>query len=193
MYCWAGRDTAVASQTPPFPKCPLTGHAPQMPLPASPPNAWVSRATAKPLTPWARPAEQPMPSQAQNVAAVASAATTHEGSLISLGRNSDIGGFARCFLAPLVGRAGARPQPTPRLFYNTTSPDVCRKYYSNLCRPTAGVTRRTAKPTPYLSNTLQRFGRVDILSGGTVHNLLTASDQAPTERVCRCPLPTETQ
>jgi hypothetical protein len=43
--------------------------------------------------------------------AVASVATTHEGGLISLGKNSDIGGFARCFLAPFVRRAGARPLP----------------------------------------------------------------------------------
>jgi hypothetical protein len=39
-----------------------------------PPNAWVSRATAKPPTAWARLAEQPAPSQAKNAAAVASAA-----------------------------------------------------------------------------------------------------------------------
>jgi hypothetical protein len=32
----------------------------------SPPNAWVNRATAKPPASWARPAEQPAPSQAQN-------------------------------------------------------------------------------------------------------------------------------
>ncbi len=38
------------------------------------PNAWVSRATAKLPASWARPAEQPTPSQAQNAAAVASAA-----------------------------------------------------------------------------------------------------------------------
>jgi hypothetical protein len=76
-----------------------------------PPNAWVSRATAKLPTSWARPAEQPAPFQAQNAAAVTSAATTNEGSLISLGRNSDTGGFARCFLALFVGRAGARPLP----------------------------------------------------------------------------------
>jgi hypothetical protein len=30
-----------------------------------PPNAWVSRATAKQPASWARPAEQPLPSQAQ--------------------------------------------------------------------------------------------------------------------------------
>jgi hypothetical protein len=34
------------------------------------PNAWVSRATVKPPTPWARLAEPPAPSQAQNAAAV---------------------------------------------------------------------------------------------------------------------------
>jgi hypothetical protein len=39
-----------------------------------PPNAWVSRATAKQPASWARAAEQPAPSQAQNAAAVASAA-----------------------------------------------------------------------------------------------------------------------
>jgi hypothetical protein len=79
------------------------------------PNAWVSRATAKQPTSWARPAEQPAPSQAQNAAAVASDATTNEGGLISLGRNSDIGGLARCFLAPFAGRAGARPLPPTQL------------------------------------------------------------------------------
>jgi hypothetical protein len=73
------------------------------------PIAWVSRTSAKLPTSWARLAEQPAPSQAQNAAAMASDATTHEGVLISLERNSDIGGFARCFLAPFVGRAGARP------------------------------------------------------------------------------------
>jgi hypothetical protein len=75
------------------------------------PNAWVSRATAKQPTSWARPAESPTPSLAKNAAAVASVVTTNEGSLISLGRNSDTGGFARCFLAPFVGRAGTRPLP----------------------------------------------------------------------------------
>jgi hypothetical protein len=69
---------------------------------------WISRATAKQSTSWARPAEEPAPSQTQNGAAVASVATTNEGSLISLGRNSDTGGFARCFLALFVGRAYAR-------------------------------------------------------------------------------------
>jgi hypothetical protein len=42
-------------------------------------NAWVSRATAKPPTSWARPAELLASSQAQNAAAVASVATTNEG------------------------------------------------------------------------------------------------------------------
>jgi hypothetical protein len=57
-------------------------------------NAWVSRATAKPPAFGARPAEQLAPSQAQNAAAVASA-------------------------APFVGRAGAQPLPVTRcLFYD---------------------------------------------------------------------------
>jgi hypothetical protein len=57
----------------------------------APLNARVSRATAKPLTSWATPAEQPTPFQAQTAAAVASD-------------------------APFVGHVGARPlSPPPQL------------------------------------------------------------------------------
>jgi hypothetical protein len=34
-----------------------------------------------------------------------------------------------------------------------------------LCRPTADITHRTAKPIPSQSKTSQRFGRVDVLLG----------------------------
>jgi hypothetical protein len=67
-----------------------------------PANVLVNRDTAEQTTSRANPAEQPAPFQAQTAAAVALVATTHEGGLISPGRNSDIGGFARCFLAPFV-------------------------------------------------------------------------------------------
>jgi hypothetical protein len=62
--------------------------------------------------------------------------------------------------------AHGRCQPTPRLFYNTTSPDASRNYQHptsyqhNLCRPTAGITRRTAKSTLSPTKTSQQFGRV---------------------------------
>jgi hypothetical protein len=86
-----------------------THHSQQL---TAPPNVWVSCATAKPPTAWARPAEQPASSQAQTAAAVAS-------------------------VAPFVGRGvHGRCHPPHHLIYNTTSPNIGRKYRHNLCRPT---------------------------------------------------------
>jgi hypothetical protein len=69
----------LPTNTPPFPTIPLHQAQAASAAMTLPPNAWVSRATAKLLASWARPAEQPIPSQAHNAAAVASDATTNEG------------------------------------------------------------------------------------------------------------------
>jgi hypothetical protein len=137
-------------------------------------QAWVSRATAKPPASGARPAEQPIPYQPQNAAAVASAGpfvgrvgtrllpTTTTCRINGRYRDTSLtnttNSLRPCSDRPRVtprtsvGRAGTRPIPAPQLA-------GCTAVTHNTSLTNATTSHRPCSDQPRLSPAERRLGQ----------------------------------